>query len=859
MGGARSFVGDARRRRKLGNRGSSRASWEDGMPKLTYVVGTGGETRSVDVGDSCSIGSLAGNTITLDATMGVSRRHAQILKIATGYEVSDLGSTNGTKVNGQTVKRAKLANGDKIEVGKVVMTFDDGSGASADDEISLEEPAGAAATTAGPGVMRSSVGASDQCLLVFAGGEKDGQKIPLDKPRVTFGRNAKNVVQLNDQGASGFHAEIAREGGAYVLRDLGSTNGTLVDGEPVSETALQHGARIRMGTTRFVFVDPTVSDFEKAMAAVDDLGSEWGMLRAEMDMTRVQKARRSQLVTTIVVLAVVLGGGAFVYMNRDKITGRAPQVARIDGNKVDDFSFEDRQGADWTPRPGTPTKVRPATSSDGKARDGSGTAYFAVTRDGPGGTCAAAQSSADSLFTASVGSAARFGARIRVAGGGMGGVRIVWLEKPEANSREIGRNSSALSSASDWQEVKGAAMPPEGARAARLELINAAAGTAYFDDVFLVWGGSSAGGAVVNDRTTTLSATADAQTTISHDSAKLLVAGAVVGGAMRAEALDDPSRRGDRSGSATLDDDKGLSTRGRFVDPESNQSETFQVDVSAKDGRFIDVKAELKGAAAWVATLPTEFVEHGIGVRTESDFRRASEPKIFDNVVDVSFGGPHRFRVSRGEKGGPLRMALYRVGDAWEVGFATTGGALELRIDADSAALTADIDRIRSEAAAAKSRNAYGEAIVKYRQLEGAYPSNSLEAATAKAERTKIEDEGQRRKVELERRVLGAAKFRDAPDLEELRKEAALLEQQYDKDPVGQAGKAAVERIDAAVAADRRAADERLAAPLLRKADDFRDKKPAMTLLAKAFYNEIVQRYPDTDAAKRAREELSKL
>src|SRR4029077_3071091 len=123
-------------------------------------------------------------------------------------------------------------------------------------------------------------GASDQCVLVFAGGDKDGQKIPLDKPRITFGRNAKNTVQLADNGASGFHAEIAREGGAYVLRDLGSTNGTLVDGEPISETALQHGARIRMGATRFVFVDPTVSDFEKAMAAVGDVGSGGGRRRA---------------------------------------------------------------------------------------------------------------------------------------------------------------------------------------------------------------------------------------------------------------------------------------------------------------------------------------------------------------------------------------------------------------------------------------------------------------------------------------------------------------------------------------------------------------------------------------------------
>src|SRR5262245_46075280 len=282
------------------------------MPKLTYVVGSAGETRSVDVGDSLSIGSLPGSGLLLDATQGVSRRHCQILRISSGYELADLGSTNGTKVNGETIKKHKLAQGDRIEVGKVTLTWDDGSGGGAEEEISLEEPAGGGAPAARAAAAKPGAGASDQCMLVHTGGSDDGKKITLEKQRTTFGRNAKNVVVLSDSGASGFHAEIAREGGAYVLRDLGSTNGTLVDGEPVSETALQHGARIRMGATRFVFVDPTVSDFEKAMAAVDDLGSEWGMLRAEMDMTRVQEARRSQLVTTIVVLVVVLGGGAFV-------------------------------------------------------------------------------------------------------------------------------------------------------------------------------------------------------------------------------------------------------------------------------------------------------------------------------------------------------------------------------------------------------------------------------------------------------------------------------------------------------------------------------------------------------------------
>src|SRR5262245_55754442 len=120
------------------------------MPKLTYVVGSAGETRSVDVGDSLSIGSLPGSGVLLDAAQGVSRRHCQILRISSGYEIADLGSTNGTKVNGQTVKKHKLAQGDKIEVGKVTLAWDDGTGAAADEEISLEEPAGGGGSASAP-------------------------------------------------------------------------------------------------------------------------------------------------------------------------------------------------------------------------------------------------------------------------------------------------------------------------------------------------------------------------------------------------------------------------------------------------------------------------------------------------------------------------------------------------------------------------------------------------------------------------------------------------------------------------------------------------------------------------------------
>ncbi len=828
------------------------------MAKLTYVVGS--ETRSVEVGDSCSIGRIAGNTIVLDTEEGASRRHCQILKIASGYELADLGSTNGTRVNGAPVKRHKLKHGDRIQIGKTELRFEDP--ASAEEEISLEEPAGAAAAPAAP--AKPAGGASDQCCLVFAGGPKDGQKIQLDKPRVTFGRNPKNAVQLDDPNVSGFHAEVSREGGAYVLRDLGSTNGTLVDGEPVTELALQHGARIRMGATRFVFVDPAVSDFEKAMAAVDDLGSEWGLLRAEMDMSRVQQARRSQVFTIAAVLVVVLGGAAVVVTKPEIFTGERKRLETIANNQVVDFSFEETGGASWAPRDGTPTKARLADpKNDGRPRQGS--SFYAVSRDGGPGTCAAARSGKDNaanLFTVDPRQALEFGAYVRTAGGGKGAVRISWLDGAEATAHEVGRNSTPLVSSSEWQQVKGQAMPPERARFARLELIDAAGGTAYFDDVFLVAVPGTGGTFTVADGAVRIGGTADGQTTLMREDALLLGAGAVSGGAARAEAIDDPGRRGDRVGAATVrtstKEGSGARVEGQVLDPASGELRDFQTTFAAAEGRYVDLTAKLPADAAWVASLPAEFVKAGLGVRIGDEApRRIDEAKLLDKVTEVAFGGDHRFKVTAAA-GTAFRLALYRVGDGWEVGFAPSGGdSLSLRIDTDSQALIAEVDKLRSEAALAVSRRQFGLAVKKLRDLASLYATGNSEGAMVEEQAKKLEDEGRARLNQLEVRAKGAVEFKDGSDLDAVGRESETLATEYEGHEVGKRAKEIGAEADKAVAGLKLTADERAAAPLLRKADDFARMK--MPLLAKAFYTEIVQRYPGTEAEKKAREKLAGL
>lgn len=76
--------------------------------------------------------------------------------------------------------------------------------------------------------------------------------IPLDRTVTVIGRDAKCDIVLDGEGVSRRHARIARsEWGYFELVDLGSKNGVLVDGEPVTRMTLVDGDVFTIGDTRF--------------------------------------------------------------------------------------------------------------------------------------------------------------------------------------------------------------------------------------------------------------------------------------------------------------------------------------------------------------------------------------------------------------------------------------------------------------------------------------------------------------------------------------------------------------------------------------------------------------------------------
>jgi hypothetical protein len=75
---------------------------------------------------------------------------------------------------------------------------------------------------------------------------------PLTRAVTRLGRGTDVDIRIDDPGVSRHHAEILL-GRETVLRDLGSTNGTYVDGVQVGEVALHDGAVVRIGATQFTF------------------------------------------------------------------------------------------------------------------------------------------------------------------------------------------------------------------------------------------------------------------------------------------------------------------------------------------------------------------------------------------------------------------------------------------------------------------------------------------------------------------------------------------------------------------------------------------------------------------------------
>ncbi len=219
-----------------------------GLPlaRLRWQTPEGAECEYPLTREPVAIGRLGESTVTLPDSR-VSRRHAEISYDSSGFHIADLGSANGTFVNGQRIEGPRrLCDGDRIRVGPVELCFQLVPAPATAPEP--EPPTRATIVVAEP--------ATQPCLEVSCGPQR-GTRFGLSRDRTVIGRAGHGPrwdVTLQDRAVSRPHAEIVRREGAFVLSDLQSANGTLVNGAVIVEPhSLKEGDALTIGETVLIF------------------------------------------------------------------------------------------------------------------------------------------------------------------------------------------------------------------------------------------------------------------------------------------------------------------------------------------------------------------------------------------------------------------------------------------------------------------------------------------------------------------------------------------------------------------------------------------------------------------------------
>jgi transcriptional regulator with GAF, ATPase, and Fis domain len=113
-------------------------------------------------------------------------------------------------------------------------------------------------------------GAPVRCQLLVVDGPDAGRAVTLDAPR-TVGTAAGCDLLLSDERVSGQHLELRPDGAGFRVRDLGSTNGTWLEGARVSDVEVQAGATLKVGKT-FLRVQPQAKTLEVAPSSARRFG-----------------------------------------------------------------------------------------------------------------------------------------------------------------------------------------------------------------------------------------------------------------------------------------------------------------------------------------------------------------------------------------------------------------------------------------------------------------------------------------------------------------------------------------------------------------------------------------------------------
>lgn len=202
--------------------------------------------------DRTTIGRRSHNDIVID-NLAVSGEHAVVYTSGADIYLEDLGSTNGTTVNGQPIKRHLLQAGDVIEIGKYRLKYAPAGDAPAEGEVDIDTSQPLRRESYGPGPATIQVRqpggphtAMPNALVRIASGANQGRELQLVKALTTIGRPGHQVAVITRRPTGYFIAHV--EGDIFPT----------VNGANIGSAAhpLKNGDAIELAGVKMEFVNP---------------------------------------------------------------------------------------------------------------------------------------------------------------------------------------------------------------------------------------------------------------------------------------------------------------------------------------------------------------------------------------------------------------------------------------------------------------------------------------------------------------------------------------------------------------------------------------------------------------------------
>jgi pSer/pThr/pTyr-binding forkhead associated (FHA) protein len=206
------------------------------------------------------------NDITLSDAKA-SRQHAQ-LELLPEPLLTDLNSSNGTWIEGVRVGQYNLKPGQRFNIGAHSLHYEIVNTTAEPPDVTIIDSENDLERTIAE--ARQPIILNDTHLPRLAIHlPNQTSELPLTNENTTLGRHTSNDIDLEFDQASRYHARIERQGDDFILRDLGSTNGTWMGEQRINTHILRDGDVFRIGLAKLTFKKPFNND-ELTMVETND-------------------------------------------------------------------------------------------------------------------------------------------------------------------------------------------------------------------------------------------------------------------------------------------------------------------------------------------------------------------------------------------------------------------------------------------------------------------------------------------------------------------------------------------------------------------------------------------------------------